>query len=1053
MKFSKLTFRAAALFVTSLTAATVAMAQSYTYRWESFEGQEWSVKGSSVNSTTGKWETNSNVSDKSTAHDGASSLFMAQKAGLTLPELQEGAGTLIYWIKALNRTVNVEISKDNSTWQCIETYKDKSDTWTKHTVAIDDPEVRYVRISTTSNTQAYLDYILVTKPDGTDGDGIAVVSNLYLPYFVNDFENRDAYPEDKTSASTETAFNVEGQGEWKYLNAYRGSNSQYISDGSSSDLRMLKKGSYIISPVVNDGVNKVIFNEGRTNKDLTLYVSTDEGATWTAAATIETESHNVITIGEKNVNRVKLANESSSDADVDNFAVTAFPAGTPATVTTGAASDITATTATVTGVISDMGDRKLVEKGACWSVSGDPTVSANAVKAPLDEFTVTLAGLPASSEIRYRAYAVTMAGVAYGEVKSLTTSSPVAPTLSAAEVVPDSLRSDEVSIYLCATGKIVSDGGASVSEAGIAYSEEPNPTTDGSKEKGNVLADGSFTVYIPLKPETKYYFRAYASNSVGTSYGDEVSYTTESLMIPEYPHNVYYCDPSGDDATADGSETKPFYSLQKAVDIVAPGDIIYMNAGTYKYGNRINIHTIGERGNGMIRLESRGGRAVLDFSSMAVADANQGIRMCASYWHVYGLDIVGAGDNGMLIERNKVSGGSYADIAAKVEQAHDNIIENCNFIRNADTGLQMKNLAANNKIINCDSYYNTDPDNGDADGFAVKLSHGDGNYFYGCRAWQNSDDGWDQFIKKEGGFPDDITTTLEYCWAFLNGYLEDGTKGKGNGNGFKMGSDQGRNNVIMNRCMAFENLNKSFDQNHNTGNMILNNCSGYATKDTSGKSRYSYRLDEQVATGHEIRLTNCVAISDGISDRNKSAYAPHSVKGTLISCDMNTLPEDYRSVDVNLALTPRNEDGTLPAIDFLRPTEGNSKFIDMGTPVSPYSGESRWAEGIKYNGLAPDLGYYESDGCQGGVGAIESSASGRRLSLVKAHCGLVILQVDGVTPTDELVLGIYGMDGHIVAEKAFCGSTTSVNLPEADGVFILNVKGKTVNESVKISLK
>ena len=102
-----------------------------------------------------------------------------------------------------------------------------------------------------------------------------------------------------------------------------------------------------------------------------------------------------------------------------------------------------------------------------------------------------------------------------------------------------------------------------------------------------------------------------------------------------------------------------------------------------------------------------------------------------------------------------------------------------------------ENLASFNRIINCDAYYNTDPGHGNADGFAVKISHGTGNYFYGCRAWRNSDDGWDQFIKKEGGFPDDVTTTLEYCWAFENGILENGTLSKGNGNGFKMGRTRG----------------------------------------------------------------------------------------------------------------------------------------------------------------------------------------------------------------------------------------------------------------------
>ena len=484
-----------------------------------------------------------------------------------------------------------------------------------------------------------------------------------------------------------------------------------------------------------------------------------------------------------------------------------------------------------------------------------------------------------------------------------------------------------------------------------------------------------------------------------------------------------------------------------------PGDTIYMNSGTYRYSARVNIRAVGEKGSGMIVLSSRDGRAVLDFSAQAIDGANQGIRHTGSYWHFYGLDICNAGDNGLLIERDKPNGGNYSDIAANVTQGHDNLIENCTFVRNADTGLQMKNLASRNKVVNCDAYYNTDPDHGDADGFAVKISHGDGNYFYGCRAWQNSDDGWDQFIKKEGGFPDDITTTLEYCWAFRNGYLESGAKSSGNGNGFKMGSNQGRNNVIMNRCLAFENVNKNFDQNHNTGNMILNNCSSYSAKDTSSKSRYTYRLDEPVASGHEIRLTNCVAISDGIADRNKSAYAPHSVVGTVITSDLNTDPEDYVSIDWSHATDPRNADGSLPALDFMKIRPGNVRLIDTGSEVVPYEGECYWAEGIRYNGIAPDLGYLETDGDgPAGISNVIADSASDRLDLTVARCGLVMLSIADAAPADTFMLEIFTSAGVQVMTQRFTGSTTSFYLPEGNGMLIMRVSGDSLNAITKLAL-
>ena len=176
----------------------------------------------------------------------------------------------------------------------------------------------------------------------------------------------------------------------------------------------------------------------------------------------------------------------------------------------------------------------------------------------------------------------------------------------------------------------------------------------------------------------------------------------------------------------------------------------------------------------------------------------------------------------------------------------DKLIELCNFYRNGDTGLQMKNLAANNKVINCDSYLNCDEDEGDADGFAPKLSVGDNNYFYGCRAWANSDDGWDVFYKKAGGFGDNMTVIIENSISYKNGFLSlDKVAPKGNGNGFKCGSNQSAMNVFMNRCLAVYNKAKGFDQNHNAGDIILNNCTGITNTSvlaSSSDKTYSYRI-------------------------------------------------------------------------------------------------------------------------------------------------------------------------------------------------------------------
>ena len=161
-------------------------------------------------------------------------------------------------------------------------------------------------------------------------------------------------------------------------------------------------------------------------------------------------------------------------------------------------------------------------------------------------------------------------------------------------------------------------------------------------------------------------------------------------------------------------------------------------------------------------------RPILDFSSMGIprlSGSADGMRLTGKYWLVKGLDIKGAQHNGI-----QINGGNY------------NIVEFCALYENRNAGLQLSKGASYNKIINCDSYYNRDSSSssydGNADGFSPKLDVGTGNYFYGCRSWQNSDDGWDGYVRPAVPVAgkDTMKTTIENCWCFSNGYLKDGTE-------------------------------------------------------------------------------------------------------------------------------------------------------------------------------------------------------------------------------------------------------------------------------------
>lgn len=376
----------------------------------------------------------------------------------------------------------------------------------------------------------------------------------------------------------------------------------------------------------------------------------------------------------------------------------------------------------------------------------------------------------------------------------------------------------------------------------------------------------------------------------------------------------------GDDNNP-GTIQLPLKYIQTAVNRVQLGDTIYIRGGVYSLSDTDKI-SISKSGNSNVKYFLIGynqERPVLDFSSMTITSTNRAVTVSGSYWHIKGIDIKGAGDNGLHIS------GSY------------NIIEFCSFYENHDTGLQLSNGASNNQIINCDSYFNSDPGQGNADGFAPKLNVGTNNYFYGCRAWQNSDDGWDGYLRPSN----DVSTILENCWCFANGYLSDGSPSSGNGNGFKMGGSDNKDlmhNFTLLNCVAFDNRVKGFDQNNNKGSMTLYNCSGY-------RNGTNYSIITELDSSKSAILINNVALE---SYGSLSGFVIQ-VKNSWLSPFITT-NEDFISIDTLGIRGPRNVDGSLPELNFIHLASG-SDLIDAGVPV-----------GLPYNDAAPDLGAFETDG-------------------------------------------------------------------------------------------
>lgn len=378
-----------------------------------------------------------------------------------------------------------------------------------------------------------------------------------------------------------------------------------------------------------------------------------------------------------------------------------------------------------------------------------------------------------------------------------------------------------------------------------------------------------------------------------------------------------FVSPSGSDSNP-GTIDQPFATIPMAYSVATAGDTIYLRGGTYD--SLLTTITLSKSGTPSARyclFAYPGERPLLDFSLMALSSTNRGIRLSGSYWHIKGLDIKGAGDNGMHVS------GSY------------NTVEFCSFFENRDTGLQLSSGASFNQIINCDSYYNADASQGNADGFAVKLDVGTGNYLYGCRAWENSDDGYDGYLRPSNN----ITTILNRCWIFKNGFLKGGAASSGNGNGFKLGGSDSANlehNVILRNCLAFDNRVKGFDQNNDRGSMTLQNCTSY-------RNGTNYSIAGPIDSGKTLTLTNCVALGSYGTLASFAVQQTNSWMSPFVVTDA-----DFLSIDTTGVRGPRQPDGSLPDVAFLHLAQG-SDLIDAGTDVF-----------MAYNGSAPDLGAFET---------------------------------------------------------------------------------------------
>jgi len=460
--------------------------------------------------------------------------------------------------------------------------------------------------------------------------------------------------------------------------------------------------------------------------------------------------------------------------------------------------------------------------------------------------------------------------------------------------------------------------------------------------------------------------------------------------------NVYYVATNGSDSNNGTALTSPFKTIAKPCGIAVAGDQIYLRGGKYSYTSSITISRSGTA-SAPIKLEGYSGeRALINFTGISFG--SQGIKLSGSYWYIKGLDITMAGDNGMFIS------GAF------------NTIEFCTFFDNKDSGMQLASGAHDNKIINCDSYWNADPtDYGDADGFACKMNVGTNNSFYGCRSWLNCDDGWDGYLRGA----DNVSTSLENCWTWRNGYLKNGTDpgSQANGNGFKMGGSDDKllkHDFILKNCVAFDNKAKGFDQNSNKGSMTIYNGSSYRNKGNN------YSISTTLASGKTCTVINCLSADAKVSLGNFVSQTTNSWMSPFV-----VTSDDFVSLDTTGVSGPRGSDGSLPKINFLRLKE-TSDLINAGTNV-----------GLPFVGSAPDLGAFEFGNASGTINPIF-----KELNPYFSGETLVINLIQGFNGTH--LCKLFDLNGRVIFQSEFNSDAKQIDCSGLEkGFYIFELTGSS----------
>ena len=361
--------------------------------------------------------------------------------------------------------------------------------------------------------------------------------------------------------------------------------------------------------------------------------------------------------------------------------------------------------------------------------------------------------------------------------------------------------------------------------------------------------------------------------------------------------------------TGDGTEESPL-DINTAVSYAQPGQTILMKNGVYDKWITINRSVCGTADK-PINLVAE---SISTDGTDGVVLSGAGLTVIGSYWHVYGLYVKDSSGVGIQVSGNY----NTIDMCTVNHAANSGIQISRNGGADNYAGIQGKLWPTGNLIKNCESFDNCDAGRNDADGFAAKLTCGEGNRFYGCISHNNIDDGWDLYAKSVSGTIGSVT--IENCVAYNNGWLttDDVTAAGynyGEGNGFKLGGGYLKGGHKLINCVSFGNHAKGITSN-SCPDISITRCTAY---NNGNADSYSVGLNTMDSMLKEWKVSGLISMSkaDLTAKADLIPFSQHGDDNYIYngSESYNNLgqkatDEWFESVDTTIRPS-RNADGTI----------------------------------------------------------------------------------------------------------------------------------------------